>query len=156
MSRQRKYNEERVEKMYEIIDAIDHWLKVWKAGQVSVKVGAVIQRHAMRELAFIEYISDKWLPMDELRGLANNELERLGQPRVIKPMPAPPLPRLFDWVSMPFPTFEIISTEPVRTRREELEDMTDSDIRNLHTDLKIKDLKKTRISYILEAEKEYK
>ena len=86
--------------------------------------------------------------------LFRSELQRLGQPRVIKPITPPP--PLYDWLSMPFPKFEAIATVPVKTRREELEEYTDGQIRELYNEKKAKELTKYRINYILEAEKEYK
>jgi len=148
MERQRKYNEERVIKMHEIIEAIDHWLKNCTNGQIDLKVGALIQRHAMRELAFIEFISDEWKTIDELRILANNELQRLGNPFVPKPIQG-----VFYDFSIPFPTIDVT---PVKTRKEELEEMTHSQIRDLYRKAKTKERKKERIKYILESEKTYK
>ncbi len=82
-----KNKSERITKMKEIVGAIDHWLKNFKT--VPVEVGAIIQRHAMRELAFIEYLGDDWIALDELRVKANDELQRLGELRIPIPIYAP-------------------------------------------------------------------
>ncbi len=153
----KKYHEDRELKAREIIAAIDDWLRNFT--RLDVSVGAVIQRWAMRELDFINYISDKWIGLDELRIKANDVLESYGKPRVPKPIWGPsivdlkPSRQLFDWVSVPFPTFEIISTEPVKTRREELEGMTKEAVDQIFLKAQRKETKKSRINYILEAEK---
>ncbi len=85
--KQKKFNKERVEKMKEIVGAIDYWLKNFAS--IPVEVGAIIQRHAMRELAFIEFIGDEWIGLDELRVKANDELVKLGELRIPIPIPAP-------------------------------------------------------------------
>ena len=86
MDNLKKYRKKRIESMYEIIEAIDHWLANWSKGQINRRVGALIQRFAMRELAFKAYLTDNFIEMDELRIKANDELERLGNPRVPKPI----------------------------------------------------------------------
>jgi hypothetical protein len=154
----RKYNEERVTKMYEIINSIDHWLALWSKGKINQKVGALIQRHAMRELVFIDYLDNNWLPMDELRIMANDELQRLGKFRVPKPIPVPAMidlapEKLFGWktYSVPFPTLTI--KKP--TRREELEAMSDAEVHREYRKAKTKEQREQRIEYILEAGKKY-
>jgi hypothetical protein len=122
----------------------------------------------MRELDFINYLEDKWVGMAELRKKAVEELAKKGVVIVPRQIEAVQIGVDFhlglvaqqqiqsddsSW-SRPFP---FPFTHGVKkTRREELEEMTDSDIRNLHVDIRLKEIREKRIEYILESEKEYK
>jgi hypothetical protein len=134
-----------------IIAAIDHWLNLFKKGAIEQEVGCLIQDAAMRELAFVDFINDNFLGMDELRALANDKLEECGEIRIIKPIPAP---TPHNWIAIPFPTHTVIP--PKKTRREELEEYTEGQVREVYEKARAKDKKKYQINYILEAEKDCK
>jgi hypothetical protein len=141
-----------VDKMKEIIAAIDQWLKSFSS--LDTSVGTIIQGHAMQELAFLDFIDGEMLDMDELRIMANDELERLGEPRIIKPVPYNILTSsMYQWQHMPYPDFVIGATLEPKTRREELEEMEIVEIRELYYERKVIERKKDRITYILESEK---
>jgi hypothetical protein len=137
----------------EIIAAIDHWLEMRPGKKIDKKVGKLIQNYAMRDLAFVKFINDDFLAMDDLRILANDKLVQYNEPRIPKPIPAPLAMSPGCWSPVFFPTYPIT---PVKTRREELEEMSVSEIRKLHEEAKIQDRKRLRIDYILESEKDYK
>jgi hypothetical protein len=135
--------------MKEIIAAIDQWLKSFSS--LDTSVGSTIQLYAMGELAFLELLDGELIPMGELRSMANDELQRLGEPRIIKPIPVPVLPRaIANWVSLPYPDFVIT---PEKNRRGDLEEMEDVEIRELYYERKAIETKRERINYILESEK---
>jgi hypothetical protein len=151
--RKAKYKKERILKLKEIIGAIDFWLAKWSKGEVAQEVGAVVQRHAMREVAFLEFIRDDYLSMDELRNKANKELVELGEPFVPKPMPTLLVPSMVDF-KVELPSWLLPPKK--KTRREELEEMSALEVNRVYRKARVKEQKKERIMYILESEKEYK
>ncbi len=167
-----KRTEDRVSVLIQIIESIDFWLKEFKSANVPNSLGILIQTFATYELFFTAYMNNKFPSMDELRTEANDELEKHGRTRIPKPIYVPVWgksvtemlaeqamlmtgPKLL----MPGPGasfFGNMMITPKKTRREELEELSASDVRKLYYKAKNKELNRERIDYILEAEKEYK
>lgn len=152
-----KYQDSRKVILEEIISAIDHWLFYWSKGKINQKVGACIQRAAMKEVAFMRYLDDNFLCMDDLRIEANKQLILYGFSSIPVPVYVEPdLPKAtFDWVSIPFPDFTKGFRISTSTRREELEAMTFGEISKEYDKATKKVLKQEWIDYILESEKDY-
>jgi hypothetical protein len=140
-----KDRKKEIEAATEIVVAIDHWLEMWPE-KIDKKVGSLIQNTAMKELAFMRYLNDDYIGMDELRVMANDKLEEFGGLRI----PRPILP------VYPFPTHTMTMPPPKKTRREELEGMTYDEIQKLSQEVSRKETKANRIKCILKAEKDYK
>jgi hypothetical protein len=143
MTTKEDHTKERLKQLEEIVVAIDHWLENWCKGNIDSRVGAAIQRHATREVSFLSYIQKVPVSMDELRIKANEEIRRLGGSVI-------PKPATLNWKSL-----LNIGKPTAKTRREELEDMSTSDLRELYFDKKAEELRQQRIEYILKSERDY-
>jgi hypothetical protein len=131
----------------QIMRALDWWNEGgWKTSNA---VGAIIQQKAQKLLGI-------HADMSALRTEAGSQLEKNKVEEEMKAQQVVREPTLSmmpgSW-SIPF-AFTGITLK--KTRREELEEMTTGQIRDLFREKQAKEIKADRIRYILESEKEYK
>jgi hypothetical protein len=144
----------------QIMKALDWWNEGgWKT---SCAVGAIIQQKAQKVLGIkadmTSLRTEAGVQLRRLKievNMAKHVAEQRSQSR-INMMPGKTMyPFNFTFAS-PFPSIiKGIALAP-KTRREELEEMTDGQIREIFREKQAKEIKKDHINYILESEKEYK
>jgi hypothetical protein len=142
----------------QIIKALGWWTDQGGWKNISA-IGALIQQKA-QELTGIT------ADMSTLKDEAEAQLKRLKneaamathleQQRSQSQINMMPGKAFYPFVSMPFPSFVKGMALTPKTRREELEEMTDGQIREIFRKKQAKEIKKDHINYILESEKEYK
>jgi hypothetical protein len=149
-----KGNDKRRYQLRQIIRALAWWTDDggWKSPSC---IGAIIQNQAQKltgikaDMSALKFEAEgmlKRLKNEEARSRQlQEELNKTQSNLTMMPGKA-----MYPFVPYPFPTFTL---SPVKTRREELEAMTDGEIRELKNAAANKELKKERINYILESEK---
>lgn len=155
-----------------VIESIKFWFNTNKPtgrGHTPVSVGVAIQQFAHDTLGV------KRLAMDELQAEAEDQLAKVefeigvakmarkaeemlrqqyrtklytSPPIIHKPLPVPPPSR---FPSPPPLSFPFVTPKPL-TRREVLEGMKDDDLRKIFDDYRKKEIRESRIDYILERE----